>query len=243
MKLRGPKRYKSGGIACVYHRGSEIKLPAHLPEDHPEFPAAYLAACRHDKTEKPKVVDLMQPKSVADVVGKYLRSPAFRGLSGSYREVRRRDMNRLLKVDDGAVGRVAFASVHPEHVRHQMDRMELNPANERLKSWRALGQFAVERNLITKVPAEGIKQLSRTTTEGFIPWTFADIADYRHHRAYGTESLLAFELQFWAGCRISDTVVARADGDRDKLVGKIQQKCGIAREEAEKQVDDPSSRS
>lgn len=84
--------------------------------------------------------------------------------------------------------------------------MPENPANERLKSWSALGTFATQRKLITITPTEGIEQLKSTTTEGFIPWTFADIEMYRRRWAYGTEARLAFELQFRAGCRISDSI-------------------------------------
>tara|TARA_R110002124_G_scaffold71189_5_gene190763 strand:- start:1639 stop:1836 length:198 start_codon:yes stop_codon:yes gene_type:complete len=37
---------------------------------------------------------------------------------------------------------------------------------------------------------------------------------------------------------LTDDEVAQAEGNRDKLVGKIQEKYGIAKDEAEKQVDD-----
>jgi uncharacterized protein YjbJ (UPF0337 family) len=43
--------------------------------------------------------------------------------------------------------------------------------------------------------------------------------------------------------KLTDDDLAQADGDRDKLVGQIQQKYGIAKEEAEKQVDDWSNQS
>ena len=37
---------------------------------------------------------------------------------------------------------------------------------------------------------------------------------------------------------LTDDEVAQAEGNRDKLVGKIHEKYGIAKDEAEKQVDD-----
>jgi uncharacterized protein YjbJ (UPF0337 family) len=43
--------------------------------------------------------------------------------------------------------------------------------------------------------------------------------------------------------KLTDDDLAQADGDRDKLVGRIQHKYGIAKEEAEKQVDDWTSKS
>ena len=38
--------------------------------------------------------------------------------------------------------------------------------------------------------------------------------------------------------KLTDDDLKQAEGDRDKLIGKIQEKYGIAKEEAEKQVDD-----
>lgn len=37
---------------------------------------------------------------------------------------------------------------------------------------------------------------------------------------------------------LTDDEVAEAKGEREQLIGKIQEKYGIAREEAEKQVDE-----
>jgi uncharacterized protein YjbJ (UPF0337 family) len=37
---------------------------------------------------------------------------------------------------------------------------------------------------------------------------------------------------------LTDDEIEELDGNREKMVGKIQQKYGVAKEEAEKQVDD-----
>ncbi len=37
--------------------------------------------------------------------------------------------------------------------------------------------------------------------------------------------------------KLTDDDLSRIEGDRDQLVGKIQERYGVAREEAEKQVD------
>lgn len=60
---------------------------------------------------------------------------------------------------------------------------------------------------------------------GLIPWIFADIETYRCRWAYGTEARLAFELQFWAGCRISDSVGLGPDNvDHEGWLVFIQKK-------------------
>jgi uncharacterized protein YjbJ (UPF0337 family) len=41
---------------------------------------------------------------------------------------------------------------------------------------------------------------------------------------------------------LTDDDLQRAEGNRDQLVGTIQQKYGVAREEAERQVDDWASK-
>lgn len=38
--------------------------------------------------------------------------------------------------------------------------------------------------------------------------------------------------------KLTDDELTQIEGNRDKLIGKVQEKYGIAREEAEKQVDD-----
>lgn len=42
--------------------------------------------------------------------------------------------------------------------------------------------------------------------------------------------------------KLTDDELTQIEGNRDKLVGKVQEKYGIAREEAEKQVDDWASK-
>jgi Uncharacterized protein conserved in bacteria len=41
---------------------------------------------------------------------------------------------------------------------------------------------------------------------------------------------------------LTDDEVTEAEGDREKLVGKIQERYGVAKEEAERQVDDFAAR-
>ena len=41
---------------------------------------------------------------------------------------------------------------------------------------------------------------------------------------------------------LTDNEITEAEGNRDKLVGKIQERYGIAKDEAERQVDDFASR-
>ncbi len=42
--------------------------------------------------------------------------------------------------------------------------------------------------------------------------------------------------------KLTDDDVQQADGEREKLVGKVQERYGVAKDEAERQVDEFASR-
>lgn len=42
--------------------------------------------------------------------------------------------------------------------------------------------------------------------------------------------------------KLTDDDIQQAEGERDKLVGRVQERYGIAKDEAERQVDDFASR-
>lgn len=46
--------------------------------------------------------------------------------------------------------------------------------------------------------------------------------------------------QAWGA--LTDDDLSRIDGDRDRLVGAVQKRLGVAKEEAERQVDDWAAR-
>ena len=134
-KLKGLKRYTSGNVRYVYHRASGIRLPSDLPEDDPKFLEAYLAA---EKGTPPDVPRTVAPGSVEAVVRDYLASQGFLDLSENYQGVRRRDLRRLCKQADGWVAALRFAAIRSQHIKKDLGALRPNPANERLKSWRAL---------------------------------------------------------------------------------------------------------
>lgn len=210
VKLRGLKRYSVNGIHYVYHRASNTPLPAHLPEDHPDFLDAYFEAENGLKPRPPE--NDVKPNSVEDVAKRYLGSAEFSGLSKNYQDVRRRDIRRLLSQNKGAVARVLLDDVRDDHINADMDMLSTNPANERRKTWSALCSFAFDRKIIRQNPVVSVKRRKTPRTRGHIPWTYDDIGKFRAHWPHGTKQRLAFEICFWCGCRISDAI---ALGDRN----------------------------
>nr|WP_255553436.1 tyrosine-type recombinase/integrase [Maritimibacter sp. DP1N21-5] len=208
--MPGLKRYTVNDVNYVYHRASNTRLPAHLPEDHPDFMDAYFDAKYGLKAQPPE--NVVQPNSVGDVAKRYLTSALFAGLSKTYQDVRRGDISRLLRQNKGAVARVLMNNVRDDHIIADMDRLPTNPANERRKTWSPLCSFALDRKIISRNPVGSVKRRPTPQTRGHIPWSFEDIAMFRAHWPHGTKQLLAFELCFWFGCRISDAI---ALGDRN----------------------------
>jgi integrase len=204
MKLKGLKRYHVGGVYYVYHRDSGKRLPAHLPEDHPDFLDAYFDAV-HGKREKPSENEVTR-NSIEDLSRRYLASHEFAALSKNYQDVRRRDLNRLRRQNDGAVARLQIHQIRSAHIIADMDKLAPNPANERRKTWSALCAFAVSRQIIQSDPVKTVSKVATPKSGGHVPWTFEEIAKFRAYWPHGTKQRLAFEICYWFGCRISDAV-------------------------------------
>ena len=227
VKLKGLKRYSSNGIDYIYHRASGVKLPTDIPEDHPRFLAAYLDA--ENGPAKPTAVEKILPNSVADVCRLFMASRKFRELSEDYQSTLRRDMNRLCEESNRAIAELPFRIIKRNHIELQMDKLERNPGNQRLKTWRYLTDFAVKRGLVSERATEGVKANPELNSGGHKPWTLADIEQFRGHWSYGTKQRLGLELQFWAGARISDTrKLGPENVDREGWLNFVQEKTGSA---------------
>ncbi|MBV7380578.1 tyrosine-type recombinase/integrase [Maritimibacter dapengensis] len=226
MKQPGLKRYYVNGTYYVYHRATNTPLPAHLPEDHPDFLDALFEARNGIKRDAPKSIVIKN--SVEDVARRYMDSHEFRALSESYQGVRRTDIARLLREKDGAIARLDYRTIQGKHIKAMMRAMAPNPANERLKTWRALGKFAaVELELIEDDPSLSAKKVKAPKSDGHTPWTNPQVKQFRDHWPIGTKHRLAFELCFWLGCRISDAVaLGPGDISEDGWLEFTQQKTG-----------------
>ena len=225
VKLKGLKRYSVNGIDYIYHRASGTKLPSDLPEDHPQFLAAYLEA-ENGKTQTPALEKILS-NSVADVCRQFMASRKFRELSKDYQSTLRRDMNRLCEENEKAIAKLPFKMVKRNHIELQMDKLGRNPGNQRLKSWRYLTEFAVKRGIVVQRATEGVKANPELKTGGHTPWTLVDIEQFRAIWPYGTKQRLGFELQFWAGARISNTrKLGPKNVDQKGWLNFVQEKTG-----------------
>lgn len=218
-KLKGLRRVRQDGKVYIYHRATKIRLPD-LPENDPAFLIAYLDAeqngPKHDR-RKPAA------GTMAAVWIAFQRSDAWKGLTTSYRQLMRRDAEKVMEKG----GHVPVRQIRAEHIRRDMANLEGHAANKRLKTWRALMRHAVEMTLISENPAKAVEKRKTAKATPHAPWTAADLIAYREHWRIGTSQRLAFELLQWTGARVSD-VVRLGEGmvDRQGWLTFRQQKTG-----------------
>lgn len=225
MKLKGLKRYERRGKPYIYHRASGVSLPTDVPEDHPKFLEAYLAAESAGKPT-PKLEKILA-NSVGDICNRFMLSQRFKSLSEDYRDVLRRDMKNLCTEKGAAIAKLPISSIRRHHIIAQMDSRERNPANQRLKTWRYLTEFASQRGVVEIRATDGVKANPEAKTGGYIPWTLAEIEQFREYWVYGSKERLALELQYWAGARISDTrKLGPGNVDDQGWLNFVQQKTG-----------------
>lgn len=90
-------------------------------------------------------------------------------------------------------------------------------ANNFLKTMRAFFAWAKEEQLVEVNPTLEVKFL-KVKTDGFAPWTMADITRYRDHWPLGTRERLALELLINTGLRRSDMVRVGRQHVRDQII-------------------------
>ncbi len=203
IRLKGLRRVQQDGKLYIYHRATGTRLPD-LPENDPEFLAAYIAA----ESGEGKANN----GTLRHVWQSYQRSSAYTTLSDSYRALMKRDGDALSRKG----GHVPMAQIRSKHIRADMAELKVFAARRRFKSWRAICKHALTLTLIDVDPSEGVRPPAAPKATQHAPWSPDDIAAYRAHWPVDAAQRRAFELLFWTGARISDAVNLSAqmvDGD------------------------------
>lgn len=219
VRLRGIKVVtKASGRRYLYRRvkGQLVPLPD-LPENHPEFLAAYEAAG--------KVVPIRQtaPKgSIAALCQGYLGSREFARLAPSTRAARRRIVDKISQER----GKGLVADLRPQHLRKDVRALTPGAASMRLKAWRGLLAFAVDDGWIETDPSTGVRA-PKGETRPHRQWSPDEIAGFRHHWPPGSPERIAFEVIYWTGARCIDAVrLGNQMIDADGWLNFTQQKTG-----------------
>lgn len=207
------------GEIFKYHRKTRATLPNNVPEDHPDFVAAWSA--EEAKAGTPESRISAATGTVAHGCEVYLASRAYRDLGESYRPVIRRHVEAIKAAGGGA----RVKDLRPRHVSANLEPLSPAVARSRLKAWRKLGAFWMTQGIIHDNPTLTVRARPMPKSEGHIEWRRDDVERFREHWPLETPQRFAMELLQWTGARASD-VVTLGPGmiDRDGLLTFRQQK-------------------
>lgn len=155
---------------------------------------------------------------IAAAVRDTLGSAWFKARSPSYQVMIRRH------ADDIATryGDLMLRAVKAQHIEADLALFDPNPANDRLKAWRAI--FNVAR--MQPNPALDVKR-REVTVEGFAAWDADDLAAFRGRWPVGAVQRAAFELLLWTAARTNDAVtLGSGHVGPDGILSFVQSKTG-----------------
>jgi integrase len=208
-----------------YHRATGIRLPDDLPENHPYFLAAWLAA--ENGLPTPNGGDRSathRAGTVAHAWWQFCKSDPFMDLSKGYRR-------RMAAHGDQIVakaGSVPINQIRAYHIENDIAELERNAARKRLKTWRKFMDWSTPR-LTERNWAQQVDMPKAAKSVRHARWSADDIAIFRKRWQVDTPQRLAFELLLFTGMRLSDAVRAGPGWvDRDGWLSFTQQKTGGA---------------
>ncbi|WP_172794950.1 tyrosine-type recombinase/integrase [Loktanella sp. 3ANDIMAR09] len=167
-----------------------------LPMDHPAFLRAYADAAGGDM---PLTTSHVTGSLGAGVLA-YQASDTFLTLAASSRDSRTRILNKLRR----SYGELRIAGLLSRHIRQDIAQLDPNPANNRLKVWRALCRFWVDAGLIDTDPARDVRPRTAPKTDGHMAWSRDDLDRFRTHWPIGSPQRLAMELIYQSCASIGD---------------------------------------
>lgn len=187
---------KPNGKRYLYRRvGGALHPLPDLPENHPDFLAAYAAAGK----ALPRRTSRHAIGSISALIEAYLRSPDYARMAPSTRAVWRRTLDRISQ-DRGAG---LLRDLRSDHLRRDIRALTPGSAANRLKAWRSILRFAVDEGMIPNDPSIGL-QKPRSEVTPHRQWTLSEIEAFRAHWPQGSHERTAFEVIHWTGARCSD---------------------------------------
>lgn len=191
-------RWPSGNRRWYLRAPGQKAIPMpNLPIDSPKFLAAYAAAMGGTK---PSPVVQHAGGSLGHAIRSYLASDDFMMLAPSTRLDRRRILEKI----EAAYGRAQLAQIQPRHIRTDLAKHQPNPANNRLKCWRAVMSWAVQAGALDTDPAKQVAKRKAPKTDGHEAWTRLDLEKFRAHWPHDTPQRLFCELLYRSCAAVVD---------------------------------------
>jgi len=195
VKLPRVHRVRRNGTLHKYHRVSRVKLPGHLPEDQPDFLAAWIEA------EAESAPEPVAARHAAGTLGAlcdaFTDSRLYAGLSKDYA----RSVARHVEAIRAAYGEAVWTAIRPHNISADLSRLPPVAARARRKAWRLLARHAGGTD-----PSASVRAPALPKSEGHAPWIPDEVAAYRRTWAIGSMERAAFELLYWSGARTIDAV-------------------------------------
>lgn len=187
---------KPNGKRYIYRRvGSTMHPLPDLPENHPEFLAAYAAAGQAPQRKPTRARD----GTIAALIEAYLASKDHAAMAPSTRKVWRNVLDRI-RADRGAG---MLRDLRSDHLRKDIRKLTHGAAANRLKAWRSILRYAVDEGMINEDPSIGLRK-PRGDVTPHRQWTTDEIAKFRAHWPSGSPERIAMEVIYWTGARCVD---------------------------------------
>ncbi len=162
-----------------------------------EFERAYAAAINGERG--------MQTRrdTFRNLIETYIGSPKFASLEASTQNLKLRQLDWLRR----NIGEGRYNDMTVQHVEMVMSKKAGPAAANQVRNLLAeLFDFATKRLGYAKPNPARLADKIRIKTEGFIPWTDADRAQFEAQHPEGSEGRLAYALLFWTAAARADVV-------------------------------------
>jgi len=194
-------------------KGSRIRIRAAFGTA--EFGAEYRSAVAALATRQTPKEGRSSLGTLAWLVERYRETGAWTGLSLATRRQRENILKHVLET----AGCQAITLITRASIVAGRDRRAQTPFQARhfLDTMRGLFRWAVEAELVKSDPTLGVSDPTMPKTDGFEPWTEADVALYRRRWPIGTRQCVWLEVLIGTGLRRGDAVMLGRQHVRDSV--------------------------
>lgn len=213
MKTPRVHRMIKNGRLYKWHRKTRAPLPCDVPESHPDFITAWMI----EEGRTPR--QSSGAGSFVDVWRMFKSTTKFKSFGKVYRATITRNAEAAVEL----YGPNRISRLEARHIHKDLEQLDPHAANARLKMWRLLCRYAVEKGLAETCVADAVKKPKAPPAQKHAPWDADEVARYRAVHQIGTPNRLCFELLYWTGARTNDAVRLCASMVTDSGLLKLRQ--------------------
>ena len=189
------------GKAVWYVRRNGKRIRLHSKYGTAEFDVEYRGALAgNPQNFKSTPLD----GSLAWLVARYRETTVWQGLSNATKRQRENIFRQIIE----SAGDQPFAKITTATIIAARDRRAGTPFQARhfLDTLRSLFRWAFQARLIKTDPTAGVKNPTRSKTDGFVSWTEDDVAAYEKRWPIGTRERVWLDVLLYTGLRRGDAV-------------------------------------